>query len=115
MNCLKVRCFKIFQIQGAILVVPLAIRTEPGQITEGEDNQSSSVVVQTIETVAGAIQIAIPVEHVDDVVKGLTVAKDGAEKQPKKSDLYVPGSQQEADAITTQISKVTDEVRAGRN
>lgn len=102
----------MFQIQGSILVVPLAVTTDSGTYSEGEGKPPSPAVIQSFDTLVGRIQVIIPIEHVDQTIEGLKTAKEGAEKETS-SDLYIPRSDEEVQQFAQQIGKVNEAPKRG--
>lgn len=79
----------MLQIQGAIIVVPEAVRVEPTVLrVGGEENSPDPAVLLTALSASGQIGIVFPPEEIDEIIKGLKNAKEAAEKAPK-TDLIV--------------------------
>lgn len=94
----------MFQIEGQILVVPLACRTEAGNVRVSDEGDQTPAVIQTFTTAAGDITVILQEENVQDIIDALIKAQNHLGEKP--SGLYVPNSEAEVE----NLAKLTKDI-----
>lgn len=101
----------MLQIQGTLQVIPVSVHTESGTLRVDEGQPEQPAVVQTYVSLNGPVQVVFPADTVPQLIEQLQNAADEANSKPS-SDIYIPSSMQEAEAIAKTQEQLTGEADA---
>lgn len=98
----------MININGSIQVVPTQVSVESGTLRVDENN-TQPAVIQTLNTMVGPVQVIYPAQAIDSVIDGLKQAKEEADKKQPPTDLYIPSSMNEAEAVAKAQQAIVEE------